>query len=362
MNILIILLLIAIFIIIKNTFFLIVFPKFNNNIVKNLDYLNISIIIAFKNEEKNLSNLFSALKNLDYPADKYEVILIDDNSSDKSYSNAVEFSENMTNYRVEKAINKKYPGKKGALDIGISIAKFPFILVTDADCMPAKNWLIGYSEKFKAGYDMLFGLAPFKQNQGLVNKLSCFENLRSSLLTFSFAKANLPYSAAARNFGFKISAFKELEGFSNTLETPSGDDDLLIREAVKSKIKIGIVDFDESLVISETENSLKEYLNQKARHTKTSLHYLPIHQALLGLWHLSNIFSLLSIFFIALNQFFSLVFIVKLISDAILALKTQKIFKYNFKLYEILFLQILYEFLLIISFFSSFRKNIIWKN
>jgi cellulose synthase/poly-beta-1,6-N-acetylglucosamine synthase-like glycosyltransferase len=306
--------------------------------------------------------LFSALKNLDYPADKYEVILIDDNSSDKSYSNAVEFSENMTNYRVEKAINKKYPGKKGALDIGISIAKFPFILVTDADCMPAKNWLIGYSEKFKAGYDMLFGLAPFKQNQGLVNKLSCFENLRSSLLTFSFAKANLPYSAAARNFGFKISAFKELEGFSNTLETPSGDDDLLIREAVKSKIKIGIVDFDESLVISETENSLKEYLNQKARHTKTSLHYLPIHQALLGLWHLSNIFSLLSIFFIALNQFFSLVFIVKLISDAILALKTQKIFKYNFKLYEILFLQILYEFLLIISFFSSFRKNIIWKN
>jgi cellulose synthase/poly-beta-1,6-N-acetylglucosamine synthase-like glycosyltransferase len=362
MSFLIIIILIAVFIIVTNTFFLIVFPKFNSNSSKKTDFLNISIIIAFKNEEENLSHLFSSLRKLKYPIDKYEVILIDDNSIDKSYYQAVEFSENTPNYRVVKAVNKKYSGKRGALDTGIGIAKFPFILITDADCMPAKNWLIGYSENFNAGFDMLFGLAPFKQKRGMINKLSCFESLRSSMLTFSFTKANLPYSAAARNFGFTISAFKKLRGFVNTLETASGDDDLLIREAVKSKMKIGIVDFDESYVLSETKSSLKVFLNQKARHTKTSLHYLPIHQALLGIWHLSNIFALLSIFFIPLNPFFSLILMAKLLSDAILVLTTQKIFKYNFKLYEILFLQILYELLLIISFFSSFRKNIIWKN
>ena len=111
---------------------------------------------------------------------------------------------------------------------------------------------------------MLFGLAPFQQNRGLVNAISCFENLRSSILTFSFARLNLPYSAAARNFGFTISAFKKLGGFGNTLETQSGDDDLLIREAVKNKLKIGVVDFEESYVISNPKSSLNEFPKSKS--------------------------------------------------------------------------------------------------
>jgi len=44
--------------------------------------LHFSIIVAAKNEENNISNLISALKNLDYPEDNYEVIIIDDNSND----------------------------------------------------------------------------------------------------------------------------------------------------------------------------------------------------------------------------------------------------------------------------------------
>ena len=235
------------------------------------------------------------------------------------------------------------------------------ILITDADCMPAKNWLIGYSEKFIAGYEMLFGLAPFKQYQGLINKISCFENLRSSFLTFAMAKLGLPYSAAARNFGFTISAYQKLEGFSNTLETESGDDDLLIREAVKNKLKIGVVDFEESYVLSESKNSLKEFLNQKARHTKTALHYLPIHKILLGLWHLLNILTLMLIFLIALNLLFVLPIIIKLLIDMILVMRIQRIFKYDFKIHEIIYLQLIYELSLIGNFFLSFRKNIVWK-
>ncbi|MCK7537631.1 MAG: hypothetical protein MZV63_45095 [Marinilabiliales bacterium] len=139
------------------------------------------------------------------------------------------------------------------MDFGISNAKYPYILITDADCMPAQKWLIGYSEHFNLKFRYVIRLAPFQQNRGLVNAISCFENLRSSILTFSFARLNLPYSAAARNFGFTISAFKRLGGFGNTLETQSGDDDLLIREAVKNKLKIGVVDFEESYVYLQSK-------------------------------------------------------------------------------------------------------------
>ena len=362
MTFLIILFATTFFVAITSVVFLIIFPKFNKSKSDKFSLLNISIIIAFKNEENNLASLFSSLQGMIYPIDKYEVILVDDDSSDNSFQKAIELSNSKPNYHVFRVHDKKYPGKRGALDFGISNAKYPYILITDADCMPAQKWLIGYSEHFSLKFDMLFGLAPFQQNRGLVNAISCFENLRSSILTFSFARLNLPYSAAARNFGFTISAFKRLGGFGNTLETPSGDDDLLIREAVKNNLVIGVVDFEESYVISNPKSSVNDFLNQKARHTKTSHYYLPIHKFLLGLWHLSNILSLASILFLTINPLFVLPFITKMLIDTISVLLIQKKFQYSFKIHEIPLLQMLYEIFLIVNFLASFRRNIPWKD
>ncbi len=131
-----------------NIIFIFLFPTFTKKPYSSHNHLNISVIVAFKNEEKNLENLFSSLEALDYPKEKFEVILVDDNSSDNSYQKAVDLSHLKANYRVLKAGNKTYPGKRGALDIGINSAKHIHIVITDADCMPAKKWLIGYSEKF----------------------------------------------------------------------------------------------------------------------------------------------------------------------------------------------------------------------
>jgi cellulose synthase/poly-beta-1,6-N-acetylglucosamine synthase-like glycosyltransferase len=362
MPLIIILFAISLIIFLINLFFLLSFPKFALMQSDSKNYLSISVIIAFKNEENNLINLFLSLQKLNYPMNKYEVILVDDNSSDNSYRKAAELSNSKTNYYVLKTENKKYSGKRGALDFGISKAKYPYILITDADCMPASNWLIGYSEKFNSGSDMLFGLAPFKQKAVLINKVSCFENLRSSILTFSFAKINLPYSAAARNFGFTISAFQKLGGFNNTLETSSGDDDLLLREAVKHDMKIDVVDLDNTFVLSNSKNTFGEYLHQKARHTKTSWYYLPIHQSLLGFWHSSNILMIFSLLLLPSNLLYGIPFLVKLFSDASLVFFIQQKSQYNFRLFEIPFLQLFYEVLLMVNFFSSFRKTIPWKN
>ena len=361
MTFLIILLTITFLITIINVVLLIIFPKFNKSKSVRLDSLNISIIIAFKNEEKNLASLFSSLQLLLYPIDKYEVILVDDSSSDNSYQKAVELSNSKTNYRVLKTEDKKFPGKKGALDFGICNAKYHNILITDADCMPAQSWLAGYSEKFSENFDFLFGIAPFIQSKGIINKISCFENLRSSILTFSFAKLELPYSAAARNMGFKKSSFEKLGGFSNAMQTISGDDDLLIREAVNQNMKIGIVDLENSFVLSNSKTTFSEYLNQKARHTKTSLHYLPVHKLLLGYWHLSNILTLFSLILLPINPLFGLSFLLKICGDLIAVLFSQRRLKYNFKLYEIPLLQLIYELFLIVNFLNSFRKTIPWK-
>jgi cellulose synthase/poly-beta-1,6-N-acetylglucosamine synthase-like glycosyltransferase len=321
-----------------------------------------SIVIAMKNEVNNLENLFSSLETQNYPQDKYEVILSDDDSTDNSYQKAVELAQGKNNFRVIKADNKKFPGKKGALDFGISNAKYPFIVITDADCIPANNWLAGYSEKFAENYEFLLGLAPFIQTKGIINKISRFENLRSTILTFALTKLRLPYSAAARNMGFKKSSFEKLGGFSHTMQTISGDDDLLIREAVKQNMKIGIVSAANSFVLSNSKTTLSEYLNQKSRHTKTSLHYLPVHKLLLGFWHLSNILILFSLILLPVNFLFGLPFLLKICGDILVVFYSQRRLNYNFKLSGIPLLQLIYEFLLIVNFFNSFRKTIPWKD
>jgi len=361
MTLLIILFVISIIIFLANILFIFLFPKFDDS-SSNADLLNISIVIAFKNESNNLEKLFSSLSTLNFATDKYEVILVDDGSSDNSYQKASELSKDKNNYQIIKAEKKKYPGKKGALEFAISKARYPYILITDADCMPEKNWLLTYSQKFRREFDLLFGLSPFIQTKNIINKISCFENMRSSVLTFVLAKLGLPYSAAARNLGFKKSSFEKIGGFVNTIETQSGDDDLLIRESVKNKLKIGVVNSKNSSVFTNSKETLREYLNQKARHTKTSHHYLPIHKMILGLWHSANILLLFSILLLPVNILFLLPILIKLISDFIAAKVTQNKFHYSFSNQEIFVYQVFYEVFLVINFLSSLRKNIIWKN
>ncbi len=340
-------------------FLLKVIPE--NNCTSQIKYLDFSIVIAAKNETENISSLIDALHNIKYPEENFETIIIDDDSTDNTYKIAEELIKNKCNFHLYQVEEKEFPAKKGALSFGIKTAKNPFVLITDADCVPEEEWLNSYAEKFKEGYDFIFGNAPLIQSSSFVNKISCFENLRSSILTFSAANAGIPYSASARNFGFKKSSFEKIKGYSNTTQTLSGDDDLLLREAIKYNLKIGTVLNKGSFVYSSTKNSLKEYFNQRARHTKTSLYYLPGRQFFLSLWHLINLFFLFSPLLMFFNNLFGLLFLIKLLTDFIIVESQQKKFSYNFNLLEIFWLQIFYEIFLIIHFVNALFKKDKWK-
>lgn len=329
--------------------------------VNSRNQIQFSIIVTAKNEENNLENLFSALSKLEYDRDKFELVFVDDNSTDNTYSLAIELSSKLSNCKIIKPTSKIFAAKKGALAVGIQSSKFPFIVITDADCMPENEWLNAFSKCFNNGLDFVFGVAPFYQSSKSINKISCFENLRSSILTFSFAKLNFPYSAAARNFGFRKGAFEKIGGYSNTIETLGGDDDLLLREAVKHKLKIGCVTNPRSWVFSNSKLTLRDYLNQKARHTETSLHYLFSRQLLLGFWHLINLIMLFSPILVFVDRNFFLLFLTKMIVDILLIKSFQKKFGYSFQFFEIISLQIFYEFFLIINFFNASIKKTKWK-
>jgi cellulose synthase/poly-beta-1,6-N-acetylglucosamine synthase-like glycosyltransferase len=321
----------------------------------------LSIVIAARNEEKNINSLLNSLEKLNYPNENFEVIIVDDNSSDKTAELIKPILYKKNNYIFIKAENKEFEGKKGALSIGIKNAKYNFIVITDADCKHNNNWLNALAGGLDYGYDFVFGVAPILKGNTLVEKLSAFENLRNTYLTIAAVGLNLPYSAAARSFAFRKTSFERVGGYGKTIETLSGDDDLLIREAVKHKMLIGTVVDPDAFVYSAAPKSFNEYFKQKHRHLQTSFHYLFTQKVFLGFWHLINLISLLSIVLCFISPILVLPFAVKVVYDLFVVTKHQQDLGQDFKFYEILYLQVLFEIFIVVNFFNSLSGKTKWK-
>src|SRR5665647_358261 len=104
----------------------------------------ISVIIAARNEEKNIGNCIESIINQTYPAHLFEVIIVDDNSTDSTPAIVNSFEQN--NIRVFKlndfTENEKLNSyKKKAVETAISVAKGNLIVTTDADCIVQSEWL-----------------------------------------------------------------------------------------------------------------------------------------------------------------------------------------------------------------------------
>ncbi len=335
--------------------------KFSGYILTSADTVKLSIVVAAKNEAANINSLINSIKNNDYSFENFELIIIDDKSTDETFQVAEKALRAFSNFNIYKVKEKKHKGKRGALDYGIRLAANPYILITDADCKPGKNWLKAMADKFLSGCDFVIGVAPFIQRNKLINKIACYENFKNSLLAFTAARMGLPYTASARNFGFRKDAFVSIGGFSNTTQSISGDDDLLLREAIKNNLNICTLRSQNAFVYSETKNSFKEYFRQRARHTQASFYYTLKQKLFLAIWHFLNLLFFFSPVLLFVNKAFIIPFIVKILFDAAIAVRFQSKFGYKFKLIDIAYLQFFYEIFLIIHFFNAKFSKVKWK-
>jgi len=322
----------------------------------------ISIIIAAKNEERNIPDLLDSISKLEYPHDLYEIIIVDDNSTDRTYEIAKNIAANFTNLKVLKAKDKKYAGKKGALEFGIQNTKFNYIVTTDADCIVKKNWLHFFSEKFNEGNRFVFGNIVYTNP---AKKIVCyfqqFENLRSKILYYSAANLNFPYSAGGANFGFEKSSFIRLDGYKHISSTLSGDDDLLIQLAARNKFKIGFFTDNEATIFTKSSENFVEFINRKARHTSASYSYSAGIKIILGIWHIANLATAISVFFVPLDSIFLSPFLTKIILDILIVAQYAGIFGYSFNFINTIIFQLFYELMIIVNFFNGINFIKKWK-
>ncbi len=104
-------------------------------------YLKISIIIPAFNEEVTISSCIESMLSLNYP--RYEVVVVDDGSSDNTYNEASKFSG-----KGVKVISQKNTGKPGAINTGIKNASGEIVITVDADSKLHPDALKWISRRF----------------------------------------------------------------------------------------------------------------------------------------------------------------------------------------------------------------------
>ncbi len=240
----------------------------------------ISVIIPARNEEANLSNLIDSLKQLKYPASRFEVIIVDDHSTDQSWKILESASEEVITIRAVRLADylSAQPikaHKKFAIEKGVDLAKGELIVTTDADCVFSNNWLT-YIASLYISSQAKFIAAPVKMKTSH-SFLSIFQSL--DFLTLQGITGASVYKrfhtmCNGANLAYERAAFYEVGGFSGVDNIPSGDDMLLMYKIYKRyPERVFYLKNKEAIVSTEPATSWKQFFNQRIRWASKATHY-----------------------------------------------------------------------------------------
>jgi len=114
----------------------------------------VSIIVAVRNEEGTIGAKLADCINLDYPADRLEILVVSDNSADKTEEIVEEFAK--CDARVRLLADRRKLGKSGVQNLAVEHASGDILCFTDADTRTCPDTLKVIVENFA---DPAVGLA-----------------------------------------------------------------------------------------------------------------------------------------------------------------------------------------------------------
>lgn len=182
----------------------------------------ISVIIAARNEENNIGVLLSSLSRQSYPSTFFEIIIVDDHSTDSTKEKILSGPpSNLKLIEQEQGIE----GKKKAIEKGISLSKGELIVTTDADCLLPARWLESIAGIYETSHAK-FIAAPVKFNydDSFVQKFQALDFMMLQGLTTSGIALDLHYMCNGANLAFSRNAFYSVHGYSGIDKIATGDD------------------------------------------------------------------------------------------------------------------------------------------
>jgi len=190
----------------------------------------ISVVIPAFNEEKSIGKTLESL-TCQKTTEKFEVILVDNNSTDNTIITAQNF-ESRINLII---VREKIKGRGAARAAGFKKARGEIILSTDADTIVPANWIDRMVTCLKSDkrYGAITGTCKFDDQPPLVNIfLNIFQPASMRLFKLVYGH----YWLSGFNFGIYKKTYTKSGGFLQRLNAQE-DIDLSFKVAKITKIK-----------------------------------------------------------------------------------------------------------------------------
>ncbi len=292
-----------------------------------------SLIVPFRNEEKNLSKLLESFSKLNYPHDLIEIIMVDDFSKDQSERVYIQWRMKNNTFDTTLLENLRLSNspKKDAITRAIPIVKNEWIITTDADCIVNKNWLLTIDNYIQENnVEMIASSVIYKTKNNWFHHFQQMDLLSLQGTTIGSFGLGKPFMCNGANFAYKKQLFIDLDGFNGNNKIASGDDVFLLQKAIqKSPEKVHFLKSKDTIVVTKPENDLFKLFMQRVRWASKTSSYSSLYAKFLAITVLlMNLSLILSLWFVIIQKMDWKIllgtFLIKYCIDYILLFKTNK--------------------------------------
>ncbi|MEZ0006087.1 glycosyltransferase involved in cell wall biosynthesis [Flavobacterium sp. 28YEA47A] len=307
-------------------------PVFNNNLPETKSIF--SIIVPFRNEAQHLPQLLYSFSQMDYPRSNFEIVFVNDASTDDSVSVIKEFQALSFNFRILDSARKSGSPKKDAITTAINSIQNEWIITTDADCFASPEWLKTIDSYIQShNPSMIAGAVSFSAGDTFLQQFQQLDMISLQGATMGSFGLRKAFMCNGANLAYKKELFLELNGFEGNDSIASGDDVFLLQKAVaKYPEKVQYLKSENNIILTEPLDNWNAVFNQRVRWASKTKSYQNSFGKILALavfgGNLAIVIGLL-LTFAGRFSFWSwyLLFAVKIFADFLLLNPTGKFLK-----------------------------------
>ncbi|MEO6931682.1 MAG: glycosyltransferase [Chitinophagaceae bacterium] len=230
----------------------------------------VTIIIPARNEEKNIANCLNALIAQTYPPSHFQVIVINDHSTDGTEEIIRKMAlPNVLLINLRDHLQEKFTNsyKKRAIELGIRQATGELILCTDADCVARPGWVESMvNHQHKTGAVFIAAPVSISGDDSLLGIFQTLDFLPLQGITAAAVHRKVHSMSNGANLAYTREAFEKVNGFEGIDEIASGDDMLLMHKmGVAFPGRLSYLKSKEAIITTRPEPTIKAFMHQRIR-------------------------------------------------------------------------------------------------
>ena len=251
----------------------------------------VSVVVPARNEEDTITACLQAILSGDYPPDRYEVVVVDDGSTDQTAARVRALQEEhravpagsspappsprLHLVRISDDAGASSGHKHAALARGIAAARGDILLTTDADCTTSPQWISSMMRHMTRDTAFVSGPVLYRTGRSVFGDLQALESLGLVTLGAGAIGVNRPNLCNSANVAYRRSVYNRFASSPSPGDPPpAGSDEILIqRIASETNYEVAFCPHPEAAVLAETEPHLRSFLKQRRRWAATGARY-----------------------------------------------------------------------------------------